>query len=264
MKKVVFSLALCSFVFGKSYVYVNDNDYVFFDDAAIYSIFKSPKKYDFINKFEFPKLKTQVSENYDNLSNDKLILDLLKQNAISLDFDISEYNDGIIYSNFIQPYTNKECIEANELSKSKSLESESMDSWYCINSTALMYHNGDLSSFCGVYSEYLGGAHPNTTIECKNYIQNQKLELADFIQDMQAFEDIVMKKLQKATKDDILPNDYDGSHSITNSIYFDKNGIVLVYSPYEIAPYSFGSFSLFIDKDELKGVLKEEFFNYFK
>lgn len=264
MKKILFSVALCSFAFAKSYIYNDENNevFIFFNDNAIFSISKTPPKQEYISQFDFPKTRLSTDD-YNNMAADKTIIKILKANAKITDIDINEYQNGADYANFILPYSNKDCAELNE-ARSKATDGENTDSWYCSNSVALMYHKDDLSSFCDLYQEYSGGAHPNYTISCKNYILEHKLELADFIINIDEFKNLVVKKLQKAITDNILSSDYIQDFTYTDSVYFTKNGLVLVYSPYEIAPYSSGAFSVFLQKDELKDILKEDFFKYFE
>ena len=39
----------------------------------------------------------------------------------------------------------------------------------------------------------------------------------------------------------------------------NKNGLSFAYNPYEIAPYSFGNIEIFVDKESLKGIVKDEY-----
>lgn len=38
-----------------------------------------------------------------------------------------------------------------------------------------------------------------------------------------------------------------------------QNGFVFAYNPYEVAPYAYGNIELFIDKESLKGIVKDEY-----
>ena len=47
----------------------------------------------------------------------------------------------------------------------------------------------------------------------------------------------------------------------SNNWRFTKNGLIFAYNPYEVAPYAYGNIELFIDKESLKGIVKDEYLN---
>ncbi|MBP5789702.1 MAG: DUF3298 domain-containing protein [Neisseriaceae bacterium] len=45
----------------------------------------------------------------------------------------------------------------------------------------------------------------------------------------------------------------------SNNWRFTQNGLIFTYNPYEIAPYAYGNIELFLDKESLKGIIKDEY-----
>lgn len=263
MKKIIFSFVACVIGYAKSYVYNDGKVNIFFDDKAIYSISKvDSNSSNNVFKFEFPEIKDGIKREYD-LVNNNSILNLLKQNAHKLPFTVSEFQENINYAN----YLNNEVIKYDTVDMA-DVDEDRLNSYYRITSQALMYHKEELASFCSFHQEYLGGAHPNYFIKCRNYKNNNILKIDDFIKDKNKFAKLVEQELKKAIKNkkiNIFDNIdiFDKQTLFMDNIYFSDNGINVLYQPYEIAPYSEGSICIFISKNNLIDVLKDEFFKFF-
>ncbi|OQC62044.1 MAG: hypothetical protein BWX51_00191 [Bacteroidetes bacterium ADurb.Bin012] len=77
--------------------------------------------------------------------------------------------------------------------------------------------------------------------------------------------DLITKNLAKTyaeeTRGNLLEAGFFSDHiELSNEIYITTNGLGFVYQPYEIAPYSFGSIEVFLEKEKILPFLKQNSF----
>ena len=121
---------------------------------------------------------------------------------------------------------------------------------------------------------YLGGAHGYTGRSARNFDVHTGavLQLEDLAQDPEAFLELCADLLWTASRGGenalIAAADgyYDGYEESLPGLlrdgnwYFGREGIVVIANPYEIAPYAAGRIELTMPYDQLRWVMKEEFF----
>jgi len=76
---------------------------------------------------------------------------------------------------------------------------------------------------------------------------------------------LITKNLAKTyaeeTRGNLLEAGFFSDHiELSNEIYITTNGLGFVYQPYEIAPYSFGSIEVFLEKEKILPFLKQNSF----
>lgn len=107
--------------------------------------------------------------------------------------------------------------------------------------------------------EYKGGAHGMQFVQRQNYdLKNNKwLDLNEELKlDDENFKNFVKKKiLQEKDRDDLYNLD---DFKISSIFEIRKNGIIMIWEPYEIAPYSSGVIELFLNFEEIKPFLKDK------
>ena len=120
----------------------------------------------------------------------------------------------------------------------------------------------------GTSYDYEGGAHGygadwGTTIDLKS---GAELALSQLAEDMPGFMnkvlEIVLDNLSGRQEEDELFDDYASyveQHIEETSWYLDVAGIVLVYTPYEIGPYSSGCIAVPVPYEEIAEYLKAEY-----
>ena len=116
--------------------------------------------------------------------------------------------------------------------------------------------------------DYEGGAHGygaewGTTIDLKN---GAELALSQLAVDAPGFMnkvlEIVLEDLSGRQEEDELFDDYESyvkQHVEETSWYLDVTGIVLVYTPYEIGPYSSGNIAVLVPYEEVAEYMKAEY-----
>lgn len=116
--------------------------------------------------------------------------------------------------------------------------------------------------------EYTGGAHGMSNSFLFNFdlSNGKRFTLADIFapQYEERLNDLLIKQLMKDNKVNSEKELEDLGYFITSPIfpsenfYFDKEDIIFLYNPYEIAPYSMGSTEISIPFEELSFLLKEK------
>ncbi len=120
------------------------------------------------------------------------------------------------------------------------------------------YETDEYLSYVFYNSMFLGGAHPNNTIFTINYnkIKNQKIDINDLIkenpmllnyfsnQSRQQFEN--HKEFQDPNIKAMLIEGTIPKKENFKNFVFTKDGIILYFEPYQIAPYYMGSFNILI------------------
>lgn len=91
---------------------------------------------------------------------------------------------------------------------------------------------------------YLGGAHPNTTIQTFTYKADKRIEITDILDFFQ------LKEISKYVKEDLLKHSGSLKDMIEEgtipdyqnyrNFYYDNRGLVFIFEQYQVAPYSSG------------------------
>lgn len=153
--------------------------------------------------------------------------------------------------------------------KNLALEFDDFNQKWNIDIATELKNNDDylISVLCSVDS-YMGGAHPN---HWKNFLNfdaatGKKIIWQGVIADHNSFIELAEAGFRK---DRILNPDADferegyffkdGIFSLPENIGYTSKGILLIYNPYEVAPYSMGSTEFVIPWEEVKDMLKDDF-----
>ncbi|AJR02756.1 DUF3298 and DUF4163 domain-containing protein [Siansivirga zeaxanthinifaciens] len=101
-----------------------------------------------------------------------------------------------------------------------------------------------------------GGAHGNTSINFLNFnsVTGEKLSLEDIFNDLLAFKNIAKEYFDQAIKDKnglFNPETFE----LPENIGFTKEGVILLYNSYEIAPYSTGIIEFTIPIEKISKLL---------
>ena len=135
---------------------------------------------------------------------------------------------------------------------------------YEIDITYKRYSYNNYLSFVFYISLYTGGAHPNNTIETINY-NTKENKLVD-INTLHSKNKGILNNLSELTREILSKNiDYqnnnimldmliEGTKPNTNNFrnfVFTKDGLLILFEPYQIAPYSSGSKEVIIPYNKL-------------
>lgn len=126
---------------------------------------------------------------------------------------------------------------------------------YSLELTTSIYQTEDLVSVCGTYYSYTGGAHPNTWQLGWNYdlTSGNFFGPEGLIADNTGFQEAVVDELIRQAEEtaaknemaieDLYWQDYESilRNWSSYAVFFDAGGMHVNFSPYELAPYAFGS-----------------------
>ena len=118
----------------------------------------------------------------------------------------------------------------------------------------------NLVTFSQFDNSYSGGAHNhyNVTYATFDLKTKKKLGLNDIIQ--ANAKDRILALIKKYNASELKEYGTDLTElQVSDNFYLAENGLMLVYSPYEIAPWVFGMPELFVPYDELKDLIKSEY-----
>ena len=141
---------------------------------------------------------------------------------------------------------------------------------YTMELTCTVYQTAHLVSTAGTYFSFTGGAHPNTYLLGWNF----DLDTGEFfdvkaLSDGTALEDYVTEELIrqarcKAAEADLAPDafyweDYESIIAEWSSyaVSFDAGGMIVAFSPYELAAYAAGEQVFTIPYEDLKPHLNQ-------
>lgn len=127
-----------------------------------------------------------------------------------------------------------------------------------------IYTSEKLISFSSFYSAYQGGTHPNSGsgYVIYNAETNEVVTQDVFVKD-EALKEKLLVKLKQGSSEDLESLGFlvtDDQFEIGDNFGIDKDSLYFTYSPYEIAPYSMGFFSISFAKDEVKDFVGKDFF----
>ena len=91
---------------------------------------------------------------------------------------------------------------------------------------------------------YLGGAHPNTTIETYNYKNGKRIEIMDVIskEELSKISNYVKKELlsHPGSVSDMIEEGTVSDYPNYRNFYYNDRGLVFIFEQYQVAPYSSG------------------------
>ncbi|MBR9921601.1 MAG: DUF3298 and DUF4163 domain-containing protein [Bacteroidetes bacterium] len=131
-----------------------------------------------------------------------------------------------------------------------------------VNSEVLKMNDKILSVSVDHYS-YTGGAHPNyyTSMHLFDRSSGEEIEVASLIRNQEALLDLAENKFR--THHDLESGQeladvgffFDQGFSLPANMGFNEAGLLLIYNPYEVAPYALGMTQLLLSFEEIKGMI---------
>ncbi|MBE9589747.1 DUF3298 domain-containing protein [Moraxella sp. K127] len=118
---------------------------------------------------------------------------------------------------------------------------------------------------------YMGGAHGMPFMEYLMFDMDLQTQIdfsdvivvdraSDFHELAYAgFKEYLKDELQITTKKDIQEYEQTWQFEMTENVYFGKNGVVLVYQPYEMGGFAQGFVEIVVPYDKLQGIIQEEY-----
>lgn len=129
------------------------------------------------------------------------------------------------------------------------------------------YFSGDYLSYVFFTSQYTGGAHPSNTIYTITYDkkENKLLTISDLVNKNVNLLVILSKESRELLKkypsfktpyfiEDMLLEGTSPKTENFRNFAFSKEGLILFFEQYQVAPYSEGSFRVVIPYNKLKGL----------
>jgi len=117
------------------------------------------------------------------------------------------------------------------------------------------------------YSDYKGGAHPNTLFTYLNYnpktyqtITLDSIITADGMPKLRAIGENIFRRNENLAPNASLSEGYffaEGTFSLPETFTLTKEGISFLYNPYEIKAYAAGTTELIIPFSKIKDIMKE-------
>lgn len=103
---------------------------------------------------------------------------------------------------------------------------------------------------------YLGGAHPNTTIQTFTYKNGKRIEINDLLnqKELEKVSSFIANKLLKhegSLKDMVEEGTFPIYDNFKN-FYYTEKGIVFIFEQYQVAPYSSGIIEVLVPYSILK------------
>lgn len=136
-----------------------------------------------------------------------------------------------------------------------------------ISVTESFRSEGILSLACESYL-YTGGAHGNSTLQFKNFDPETGILLTmnDIFKDLSAFKEVAEQRFRQvhniASSESINTTGFwfeNDTFILPKTIGFTKEGAVLHYNTYDIAPYASGPIDIEIPRTQLEPLLKIAF-----
>ena len=138
--------------------------------------------------------------------------------------------------------------------------------WELLRSGNVIYNDRDRLSYMVMTYEFTGGAHGLETCRYKTF----DLKSGKVIGIREVFHpgfenkltEVLTAKLRQSSglKDPVKLTDrgyFTDQIRPSENFYFNAQGIGFVYNPYEIAPHSFGTITIFVPFDEISSVIKQ-------
>lgn len=192
-----------------------------------------------------------------NLKDQKNIIDENK----TIEFD---YTDSLLSIESKDKNLQKIIDDFNENLDKKSLlnkanqalkkwKNEEISNNEILNQVYVFYYDKNIISLGKNAYSYTGGAHGMVNFQRKTYdISNMKLIdiKNELMLEDNRFQNIILQKIKEKYSEDDL---FDTKNIKMTSIYeVKKNGLIFIWEPYDIAPYSTGVIEIFVSFKELK------------
>ncbi|MFA6276445.1 MAG: DUF3298 domain-containing protein [Pedobacter sp.] len=219
-----------------------------YDSVKIYSrnVVKTTVKISDTTKavITYPIFKNETLNNY-----------ILRQvfNYIGEDEKATSYKD--IATSFVKGYDDFHLQNAT-----------SAQAWWLIIDIKVLHQTNNYIALQYINSDYSGGAHPNTSFSYLNYNPktNVTLTLDSLVATNQheklvSIAEAIFRKDEKLSATEQLTGKYffrDDKFHLPENFYVSNKGLVFLYNPYEIKPYSEGITKLIIPFSALKGIAK--------
>lgn len=159
-----------------------------------------------------------------------------------------------------------EAVAKSFLADATDLPQDAATGWQLTGETKLLDQRGDLATVQIDTYEFTGGAHGMPSTHWLNWdlSADKQLNLADILRpgQEQAFWKVAENAHQRWMKEEAdADDDFRQAWPFQKSSDFQitDDGLVLLYAPYAIGPYSMGMPQLTLPWDELKTVVKERF-----
>lgn len=174
-----------------------------------------------------------------------------------------------IFNNYSTAQMAVDSFVNNAIKQKKENRGASFHGWFYNGNAHIVHNTGKLLTLRIDYSEYSGGAHPNSNILYFNFTGDGKqLSLEDLIIPGQypAFRKLNEQSLRQAKQ---IPANESweqagfllDSNELPLPQFFalTQQGVLMSYNPYEIAPYVMGNISYVIPYTELNGIIDKNF-----
>jgi len=141
------------------------------------------------------------------------------------------------------------------------------ESWFANINLQMKANYPNYISILVIYSDYKGGAHPNTLFTYLNYnpktyqtITLDSLIAAEGMPKLRAMGESIFRKDENLAPNASLSDGYffaEGVFSLPETFTVTKEGIKFLYNPYEIKAYAAGTTELTIPFSKIKDIMKE-------
>ena len=204
---------------------------------------------------------------------------LISKNSINIDYNIEEKKIGnisdqenckinVYYPISDYPKLNDEIIKSinnymSSFKKSISEANELPNQYFSLYILYNKYETEDYLSYVFRVSMFLGGAHPNNTIFTINYDKNNNKIIN--IDSLIKKNDNILNIMSSESRENLFKNPlfkdkliYDmmleGTDSIKENFknfVFSKDGLIIFFEQYQVAPYSYGEFNVTIPYNKI-------------
>lgn len=245
-------IASCTKQEMETEVFTFDNEYFLTNDTSLGSL-------KFHAEIELP-VKYHDEEVLKNV-NSQIIAKIFGEvfNSYPVDSILPKYASTLYqeYKKSNEPYLQ----QISELKGSKSI----LENEITVQGVAMYLDNKVLSYSYERYA-YMGGAHGNSS----RLLFNFDLTNARLVNESDLFTDNYIEPLTQLIKQQIVEDNaemesvadlndfhfYEDQIKPNNNFYITAEGVVYVYNPYDIAPYSTGQTMVLLTFDKLKPILK--------
>ncbi|MDE6322513.1 MAG: RsiV family protein [Paramuribaculum sp.] len=143
--------------------------------------------------------------------------------------------------------------------------SEEQSQYYVTRTLQLIECTQETVTYSSTFSEYLGGAHPNSGATPFSFIlASDRPVTFDFLflpGAMETLKPMILESIaasKSLSVDELKQALLNSPDSITNNVYILNGTIAFHYNPYEILPYSYGPSEAFIIPDDVISILTPE------
>lgn len=178
-------------------------------------------------------------------------------------YDVQSIKTNVDWINQYYDQQLKKLYAESAFGKKSTLKLEGADAdrkYYEGSNVSFEGQRYNLVTFSMLHNSYSGGAHNNYNTEYDVFDLNlkKKLRLNDVLKPVAKAK--ILALMKEYNQEDLTEYQTDlATLELSENFYFNSNGIVFVYAPYEIAAWVFGMPELSVPYDELKELLKPEY-----